>query len=175
MSKLLKKRVARELSDVFKDVDSFVAFNYHKMTAEQVFLLRNYLRQQNVYVKIVHNRLASVAFSEVRRNSMKDLLKGATAIAYGGDSPVDVAKHLLDWNKKNKAITIKGGCLSNKLLDKKQVEALAKVPPKPVLLSMLAGSFESPLRQVATVVKAPVQELGYALRSLVDKMEKQSA
>lgn len=174
MSKLLKTRMAQELKKEVKKFDSFIAFNYQKATARQMYELREYLRKQRIRIMIIKNRIASFVFTEVYRNPMKELMKGPVAIAYGGESAADIAKALLDWNRKQRVLQLKGGCLANKMLKDKEVEALSKIPPKPVLLSMMAGSFKSPLGKIPAMFNASTQKLAYAFQSVVEKMEKQT-
>jgi large subunit ribosomal protein L10 len=171
----MRQRIVKQLSAEMADVDSFVVFTYEKLTAQQAYNLRKTLHEKNIQMKVVKNTLAALSFSQLYQNSMEGMLKGPTAIAYGGETPVDVAKALLEWNKKEKVLNIKGGCLSKKALNKEQVEALSKIPPKPVLLSALAGAFTSPMSKIATIIVAPVQELSNAFRALIDKKEKEQA
>lgn len=175
MSKLLKKRMAQELCGELKNVDTFVIFSFIKLKPHQSYSLRKELRSKNIKIKVIKNRLAALTFSQLYQVQMKHLLKGTTAIAYGGESTADVAKALLDWNKKEKILEIKGGYIPSRILNKKDVDLLTKIPPKPVLYSMLAGSFSGLLRQVATMVKAPLQNMTNALHSTADKMQKENS
>lgn len=175
MSKLLKKRMAQELCGALKNVDSFVIFGFTKLKPYQSYSLRKELRSKNIKIKVIKNRLAAVAFSQLYNVQMKHLLKGTTAVAYGGESTADIAKALLDWNRKEKILEIKGGYIPSRVLGKKDVDLLTKIPPKPVLYSMLAGSFAGLLRQVATMAKAPLQNMTNALHSTCDKMQKESS
>jgi large subunit ribosomal protein L10 len=87
---------------------------------------------------------------------------------------VRVAQLILEWNKKSpKKVELKGGHIPGKILGPKDVEALAKVPARPVVLSIIAGGFEAPLRKIATIMVAPVQNMSYAFNGLVKKMEEQ--
>lgn len=167
--------MAAEMHSELTKVQSFVMFNYNKMSAQQAYSLRKFLHAQKIRVRIVKNTIAAVTFSELYNSSMENLLAGPTAIAYGGESPADIAKFLLEWNKKEKVIEIKGGLLDKRPLDKKEVESLAKFPPKPILVSMLAGAFKSPLNRVVTMVSAPVRDLAFAFRALIERKEKEGA
>jgi large subunit ribosomal protein L10 len=175
MSKLLKKRMAQELSGELKAVNSFVIFSFTKLKPQQSHSLRKEMRSKNIRVKVIKNRLAARAFSQLYQVQMKHMLKGPTAIAYGGESTADIAKALQDWNKKEKILEIKGGYIPSRLLEKKDMDLLSRLPPKPVLYSMLAGSFNGLLRQVATMVKAPLQNMANALHSMADKMQKETS
>ena len=174
MSKILKKWMAQELTAALENVDSFILFGYDKLTAQQSYQLRKLMHEKGIGVKVIKNSIAQIVFSESYGIDLTNILSQTTAIAYGGESPVDVAKELLEWNKKAKRIGIKGGYLSGQVLDKKDVDALSKIPSKPVLLSMLASSLKQPTTKVATVLKASMQKLCYALNDFAEKLEKGS-
>ena len=172
MSKLLKKRMAQELCGQLSNIDSFILFNCHKMKSRQSYTFRKEMRAKNIKVKILKNTLAKIAFSEIYHVNLEQLLAGTIGMAYGADSPATVAKALQEWNKKEKVLVIKGGYLPNRILNQKEAEGLAKIPAKPVLLSMLAGSFSSLLQQTASLMKAPLQNMSVALRGLAEKNAK---
>lgn len=117
------------------------------------------------------NKLATYALGEKFPKEIKALFKGPIAMVYGGDI-VRVSQILLDWNKKSeKKLDIKGGYIPGKVLSPKDVEMLAKVPARPVMLSMMAGSFQSPAQKMATITLAPMQKVSYSMQALVKKME----
>lgn len=174
MSKLLRKMMVGELVEELKEVSSFVVFEHAKMNAEQNYELRKTLRGQNVNMLVLKNRIANVVFQEIYQQDLSEHLKGSTAIAYGGESPADVAKAILDWNKKNdKVLNIKGALIPGGVLSPADVDALSKIPAKPVLLSMIAGVLEAPMQQVATILAAPMQDLSYAFNGLEEAKEKE--
>jgi large subunit ribosomal protein L10 len=160
-----------QIKNEMREIDSFILFGFHKLNAHQAYALRKQFREKGISIRIVKNNLAAVALQDIHQKNLRNLLQRPTAIAYGGESPVDVAKNLFDWNKKAKVLDIKGGFLAGQILYKKDVEMLSCIPPKPVLLSMMAGAFNSPLSKMATVLKAPLRELGCALNALAEKTE----
>lgn len=171
MAKLLKKWMAKELTAALTDVDSFILFGYDKITAEQAHDFRKTLKEQSIKVKAVKNTIASVVCKELFDEDLTEQLKGPTAVAYGGETPVEVAKALMEWNKKAKVLTVKGGMLAGQVLDAKKVEELSKIPPKDVLFSLLAGAMQSPAQQIATIMVAAMQDISYMLSNLTDKLE----
>jgi large subunit ribosomal protein L10 len=171
MSKALKREMAREIQQEMEAVDSFILFNFNKLRAQDSYELRRSLYQQDIKVRVVKNTLAGIAFSEYYPEEIREFLKGPTAVAYGGDNVVSVAKALVDWNKKAKNIEIKGGYLPGQVLQEKDVVELSKTPPREVLLAMLAGAFEGPLQQIATIMAASMQNVSNATGALVEKME----
>lgn len=174
MAKILKRWMAKELTSQLEGVDSFVLFGYQKINAEQAADLRRQLWEKDINMTVVKNTVASIVFSEIYGHDMKDILTGAVAIAYGGESPADVAKAILDWNKKNKVLVVKGGYVPGKVMGADDVKALSQVPTKPVMLSLIAGVLQAPIQQIATIMAAPCQDMSYAIDAQIEKLEKAS-
>lgn len=166
--------MSQELCRKLEKMDSFVLFTYSKLTAQQSYDLRNQLRRKNVRIQLLKNSVAAVAFEKIYGIDLQKSLVGPIVIAHG-DSLADVVKALNDWNKKVKLLLIKAGYSEGRLLTEKQIEVVAKLPPKPVLQAMLAGSVQTPIRQVATVVNQPLQKMVYAFKAHLEMLEKKSA
>lgn len=166
MSKLLRKQMVEELSKQLEKVDSFVLFSYNKLNTYQAYKLRKELRANNIKIKVVKNTIAKIVFQKLYQPNMDNLLSATTALVYGGDSFSSVCKTLQDWNKKEKILVMKGGYINGRCLSPKELDMVAKLPSKTILLSMLAGSFTSIMSQTATVMKAPLQKMCLALHEL---------
>jgi len=171
MSKILTKTMAQELQQEFASVNSFILVNYTGLSAQQTHELRSSFFEQNIKMRVVKNTILVAACGDKLPDEIDSLLKGPTAVVYGGESIVSVAKALVDWKKKQPNINIKGGYIPGRLLNDKDVTELSKIPPREVLLSMLAGLFEAPLQQIATIMNAPLQDISNAMNGVVDKME----
>lgn len=172
MSKLIRKLMAQELCQKLEKMNSFVVFSYSSMTGEQNHLFRGKLRSQEIRVKMMPNTLTGLAIEQTFHRDMKKMLHGPCAIAYGGQSPVDLAKALLDISKKTKLIKIVGGYLDGLVLNDKQVDELSKTPPKKVLLASLAGALDTPFQDILGSLNGAVQGLSNAFNGLVMKLEK---
>ncbi|WP_372368586.1 50S ribosomal protein L10 [Candidatus Uabimicrobium sp. HlEnr_7] len=171
MSKLLKKRMAKELANEVESIGSFLLYDYTGLKAEQVHSLRSTSFEKEVTVKVVKNTMAKLALSEDYPEEMKTLFKGPTAMAFGGDSIASVAKILVDFRKENKKLVIKGGYIPGKILNADDVEALSKVPSREELLSMLAGLFQAPTQQIANILDGPSRNISNIFNNLTSKME----
>lgn len=164
--------MAKELTNTLNDLDSFILFGCDRLNAEQVHQFRVKLRENNISVKMIRNKLANIAFEQAFKIDVKNMLKGSVGIVYGGESPVNLAKTMTEWTKRNKAnASIKGGYLSGQVLKAKDIEELAKVPSKEILLSQLAGAFVGSMQEVATLLSAAMQDISNAIGSLAEKTE----
>lgn len=167
--------MADELTRELQKVDSFVIFNYNKMTSHQAYGLRKEMAGKNIKIKMVKTTIAKVVFSKIYNQKMEGLLTGSVGMAYGGGSAAEVSKALIDWNKKQRVLVIRGGYIPNRVLNSKEAEGLAKIPPRNVLLATLAGSFVGLLQQTATMLKAPLQNISTGIQQTIEKREKSGA
>lgn len=86
------------------------------------------------------------------------MLSGPTAIAFSPEDAVAPAKILNDFAKKNDALEIKGGVVEGRVVDVAQIKALAELPSREGLLSMLLSVLQAPVRNFALAVKAVAEK-----------------
>jgi large subunit ribosomal protein L10 len=97
------------------------------------------------------------------------VLKGPTAIVYGGEGPNAIAKTLAEWSKQDKTLVVKGAVADGEFYDAKGVAALAKMPDKNTLRAMLLTGVLGSARGLATVLAAPGAGLARVLQARIDK------
>ena len=92
--------------------------------------------------------------------------RGPVAIAFvrQGDA-VTAAKALRDFASTNPNLVVKGGMLGPRVLSVADLEALADVPPREVLLARLAGGFQAPLVKAAGLFQAFTRNFAYGLKA----------
>ena len=123
---------------------------------------------------MVKNRLAKIAAQEAGTSELSDLLEGPSALAMGGGDEVVLARTFLDAIKPFKTVTVRGAVLSGKRVDADAVNRLATLPSREVLLGQLAGGMISPLSTMASLLAAPLRNLGYALSQLAEQKGQQA-
>lgn len=174
MSKLLKKLMAEEIINEFQSIDSFIIYGYEKLTAQETHALRSLCFEKEIKAKALKNTMAALAFSAKSfPEELKSFLNGATGIVYGSDIAA-VAKLLVSFKEENKKIVIKGGYIPGKVLSGDDVEELSNIPSREELLSMLAGAFNAPLQQIATILAGPLSNVSNMMGDLTSKMEEKN-
>ena len=101
----------------------------------------------------------------------KDLLVGPSAITFVAGDAAAVAKALRDVARVNPLLVIKGGSMGGKALSGKDVEALAELPSREVLLARFAGALQAPLVKTAGLLQALPRNMAYGLKALIDQKE----
>ena len=98
-------------------------------------------------------------------------LQGPTAIAIAFEEPSAMAKVLVAYAKENEKFRIKGGVVDGELVDPADVAVLAQLPSKLELRGMLAGTLQSPLRNLAGTLQSLLGHLRNALEQRQQKLE----
>jgi large subunit ribosomal protein L10 len=131
--------------------------------------LRGALRPAGTEYKVFKNTLARRAAEEAGLSELLPLLEGPTAIAFVSGDAVVAAKALRDFGRANAALVIKGGLLGPRLLTPADVESLADIQPREVLLARLAGGFQAPMTKAAGLFQAFTRNAAYAFKALIDQ------
>ena len=163
-----KVSAVAELTERFQTSDGAVLTEYRGLTVSQLAELRAALGGTTTY-QVVKNTLTKRAASDAGLASELDaLLSGPSAIAFVKGDVVEAAKGLRDFSRSNPLLVIKGGVLDGKAISPAEIERLADLEPREVLLAKLAGDMKASMAKAAAVFNAlPVQlaQLAEALRA----------
>lgn len=149
-----KAQQVTEVAEQFKNASSVVVVDYLGITVEEATNLRAELRKAGVQFAVVKNSILTRAAKEAGLEGMDDIFKGPSAVAFSNDDVVAPAKILADFAKKVEALEIKAGVVEGKVSSKEEIEALAKLPSREGLLSMLLSVLQAPVRNTALAIKA---------------------
>jgi large subunit ribosomal protein L10 len=164
-----KVAVVDEIRRKLADADAAVLTEYRGLRVAELAELRGALRPAGGEFKVFKNTLARRAAEAAGLESLLPLLEGPTAITFVTGDAVVAAKALRDFAKTNATLVIKGGLLGPRVLEPRDVEALADVPPREVLLARLAGGFQAPLTKAAGLFQAFTRNFAYGLKAYVDQ------
>lgn len=135
-----------------------VVADYRGLNVSQVTELRKQLREAGVEFQVLKNSLVRRASEAADLAELNDVLTGPTAIAFSADDAVVPAKILNDFAKKNEALKLKGGVVEGKVVSAEEIKALAELPSRDGLLSMLLSVLQAPVRNFALAVKAVAEK-----------------
>lgn len=170
-----KEAQVRMIKEKLSEAQAVILADYRGLTVEEMTELRKKLREAGVELRVVKNTLARLAAKEVEINELVEHLSGPVAMAFGTADPVAPAKILHTFARDHKNLELKAGLLEKKLLNAKEIEALAALPSREVLLGKLAGAIAGPLRNLGFVLSAPIRDLVYVLEAVRKKQEAQGA
>ena len=164
-----KVAVVDEVREKLAGADAALLTEYRGLTVKQLAELRRTLRPAGAEYKIYKNTLVRFAAREVVDDQLDPLLTGPTAITFVRGDAAAVAKLLRDYARGHQALVVKGGLLGDKVVSAKDVEALADLPPRDVLLAQLAGAFQAPMVKLAGLLQALPRNFAYGLKALIDQ------
>jgi large subunit ribosomal protein L10 len=171
MARPEKTAVVEEIQTKLADADAAVLTEYRGLTVGDLAELRASLRPAATEYKIFKNTLARRAAEGAGLTDIVPLLEGPVAIAFVHGDAVLAAKALKDFGKNNPALIVKGGLLGPRVLTPADIDALADVPPRDVLLARLAGGFQAPLTKAAGLFQAFTRNMAYGVKALIDQRE----
>lgn len=166
MSSIIEKKqaIVDEIAGKLQNSPSTIIVDYRGLTVAQVTELRKQLRDAGVEFKVYKNSMTRRAAESASITGLEEFLTGPNAIAFGSDDVVAPAKILNDFAKTNEALEIKAGVLEGNFVSAEEVKALAELPSREGLLSM-----------VLSVLQAPVRNFALAAKAVADQKEEQGA
>jgi len=145
----------------------FVA-DYRGMKVEQFSDLRRKLGKTGARLQVVKNRFVRLITKDKGWQHLDTSLKGQSAIVTGTDV-VQAAKTIKQFTTANGLLIVKAGVMGNVILTSSQIDAIAELPPREVLLSQLVGTVAAPLTRLVGVLKQKVSSIVYVLKAIEDK------
>ncbi|MGT2665816.1 50S ribosomal protein L10 [Streptococcus rifensis] len=142
------------VAEKMKAAASIVVVDARGLTVEQDTVLRRNLRNEGIEYKVIKNGILRRAAEKAGLEGMNDVFVGPTAVAFSNEDVVAPAKVIFDYTKTADALEIKGGAIEGKVASVEDVKALATLPSREGLLSMLLSVLQAPVRNVALAVKA---------------------
>ena len=164
-----KAAVVAEIVEKLNGADAVFVSEYRGLSVTALAQLRRGLRDVGGEHKVYKNTLASLAANQAGREALADQLVGPTGLTFVTGDVAAAAKALREFAKANPMLVLKGGIIGNKALSAKDVEALADLPPREVVLAQLAGAFQAPLVKTAGLLQALPRNFAYGLKALIDK------
>ncbi|WP_102349390.1 50S ribosomal protein L10 [Bacillus sp. Marseille-P3661] len=149
-----KKQLVSEIADKFRESKSAVFVDYRGLDVSEVTELRKQLRDAGVDFKVYKNTMMRRAADETNFSALNEQLVGPTAVAFSFEDVVAPAKIINDFAKKHEDLEIKAGIIEGNIATVEEVKALAELPSREGLLSMLLSVLQAPIRNFALVTKA---------------------
>ena len=135
--------------------------------------LRVDLIKKNIRVTVVKNSLARQALAGTKLEAVSDALVGPSAIAFGGESVVDVARELVDWAKKIKELDLKGAVLDGEYFDGEAgVARLSRFPTRDEAQAKVVQLILSPAGNIVSAAKSGGSNLLGIVKEIRERLEK---
>ncbi|TDM12017.1 50S ribosomal protein L10 [Macrococcus lamae] len=150
----LKQQKTEVITEQFKNSVSTIIVDYRGLTVAQVTELRKQLREAGIEFHVYKNTMVRRAAQAAGVEGIEEFLTGPNAIAFSNEEVVAPAKIIADFAKTNEKLEIKAGIIEGKVTTDAEVKAIASLPSKEGLISMVLSVLQAPMRNFAYAVKA---------------------
>jgi len=173
MSKPIKSMMVAEYRRRFESVPNALIVDIRGIEANENNAMRQDLHAAGIKVTVVRNTLAKDAFKGTSLEPLIPALTGPTAMAYGGDSVVDVARALVDWAKKVKELDLKAACLDGEFFDGESgVKQLSTFPTKDEAQAKVVQLLLAPGANLLKAATSPGSNLIGIVKEIQERLEK---
>ena len=168
MSKRVKALLERDIRDRLAGADACVVVNFQGLTGPRAVELRRRFREHGVRMLVVKNSLARRALSEGPLSSARPLLEGPSAICWGGEDPVSLARVVQENAGRDSPLTVRGASVEGRTLSAQEVAELAQLPTRTEMVALLVARAMAPARRVVSLALAPVQRVAGQVRKIAE-------
>lgn len=153
-----KTAVVQEVADELKNSQAFVVCEYSKLTVKEISELRKALREKEAKASVYKNTLVNRALG-TEYKELVELFSGSNMYFFCKDGTNGSLSLIAKFAKRHESFKIKGGTIDGKVADAKYITAIALLPSKEGLVSMLLS-----------VLQAPMRNLAYSLGQVAEKL-----
>ena len=167
-----KVKTVSDLEEIFSRATIGVVTDYRGLKTPELNELRRKLRENNAEYKVLKNSLAQIAAKNTGLEHLTDSFKGPVGVAFGYGEVAATVKALFDYLRVSKSsLAMKWGFMGDQVLTDKQLDTLAKLPPREVLLAKVIGAMQSPVYGIVNVLAAPMRGLAQVLQGRINQLE----
>ena len=172
MSREKKTQIIDGLQEFFSKCSIGVLTDYRGLSTTEITDLRRALRKSKVEYRVVKNTLARFAAERAGKDELAALFEGPVAIAFGYGDVTEPAKVLADYIRVSKAsLSIKGGLLGDRVLTSGDVETLATLPSREILIARVLAGMQSPVVNLISCLAAPMRGVIGVLQARIKQLE----
>jgi large subunit ribosomal protein L10 len=172
MSKPIKELIVADYQKRFDALDGALVVDIRGMTSNETNTMRAELRSKQIRVTIIKNALARKAFTGTSLEALESALVGPSALAYGAESVVDVAREIVAWARKVQKLTLKGAVLDGQFFDGKEgVKRLSQFPTREEAQARVVQLALSPAKNLVGAVVGPGSKILGIVKEIQKRLE----
>ncbi len=165
-----KVQEVAEIAELLRNASLAVLTDYRGLSVADLQRLRSELRPHESEFRVMKNTLAGLAADQVGLSDIRPLLEGPTAMVVATAEPVAPAKIVNDFVRTSKILKVKGAVLEGQMIPVEDIERLASLPPREVLLGKVVAGIQSPLYGLVGVLSGTIRSLAYVLQARADQL-----
>lgn len=163
-----------DLHQRFTSTPFVVLADFKGSTVAQMNTLRRGCEKGGVFFQVVKNTLAVRALEGTGKEKLADHFRGNIGVLIAQEDAIAAAKLVKQFKKENEKILVRAGFFDGDVLNDKDVAAVAELPSKEELQSMLLATLQEAPRSVLGMIQAAPRDLLYLLNNYANKLESES-
>lgn len=170
MNRQGKEAAIADFKELLSNAQASFVVQYKGLSVHDLTTLRGALRKDGGKFRVTKARLMKIAATGLEgSDDFKKDFREQIGLVFAMDEIAPIAKQLLAFAKDHEALKVVSGFYESKVLSAAEVEFIASLPSKDVLLAQLAGALQAPISGLARVLNAPIQQLACALGQIAEK------
>ena len=166
---LVKEISESKIKSCLKEANSFFIIKYSGLSSPDLTTLRASLKVSRANFFVVKNSVARRALKGSGLDQVLKSIEGPCGLVFSKDEPVEASKVLCNFTKDHEQLKLEAGFLQDKILEKKDIEALAKLPSKEVLRAQVVGAIKSPITGIVMVLNSTLKKFVICLDQIKQK------
>ncbi|MBX3387278.1 MAG: 50S ribosomal protein L10 [Phycisphaeraceae bacterium] len=173
MSKTIKGLIIEEYQARISGVEEAALISIRGVSSNDTNRIRSKLRAKQIKVSVVRNALARKAIEGTALSNLGPMLEGSSALAYGGQSVVEVAREIVALLETFPSIELKGAVLDGTLYKGKAgVTELSKFPTREEAQAQAVTLILGPGRKLVGDILGPGRTIAGIVKAIEEKLEK---
>jgi len=169
-----KVDIVDSLQELFAGCNIGILTDYRGLTTTELNNLRRKLGEADIKYRVVKNSLTQIALRNAGQEELADMVSGPIAVAFGYGEIPQTARALTEYISASKStLAIKGGFFSDTILSAKDVNALAFLPSREVLIAQVLAGMQSPITGLVNVLAGPIRNVMGVLQARITQLEGQ--
>jgi large subunit ribosomal protein L10 len=173
MNRAEKETFVADIKERFNNAPLVILTDFKGSTVDEMDVLRRACEPVGVHFQVVKNTLCKRALAESDKEDLTKFFSGNIGVVFAGEDPIAAAKLFTEQAKQNEKLEIRAGYFEGDVLDAQGVAAVAALPSREELLSILLRTMLAAPRQVMGIIRAPARDLLYLLSNFASKLEDQ--
>ncbi|MCF7916686.1 MAG: 50S ribosomal protein L10 [Candidatus Omnitrophica bacterium] len=168
----IRENIINKVKERMESSSVYFFIGFNNVKASSLSQLRNELRVVDSYVFVAKNSLINKALENTDLEDVGDYLQGETGIisVYNEDI-VKPCKTIVDFTKENEAFIIKGGIIEGRKISKEELESLAKLPGREILLAQAVSGLAAPLTGFVACLNQIILKFVWAAKEIAKVKE----
>jgi len=169
IGQLFRQSMAREVQEGLSNSTSIFLITYRNVSGVQMNSLRKDLRKVGAQMYVTRNTIIRHAFKDREGSELVNKLEGTTALVWSNADSARISKVLVKFMEDFKGVSVQGGLLSGKILDKVDIKRISELPSREQLLATLLRIMISPLARFNGLLNSKIRDLLSIMKQLSEK------